>query len=386
MEIEQTIPTKDLQGNTIGLSHDYLFKPNKGDRHSPSQSAGELKRTYGNYPQFKEELFSTLFMGNDNHWYHLSEDKNGVWSWKAQGLSDQQHTTQYIAHDEDNHYKISLIPSHYKNPYELNKAIEDWIEWNIVDTGQKLGQSATLDKVNSRQYTIEEKMFIKAYSGYGGLSKYGDIGKEGNYEFYTPKLLIEKMWALAYKHGYTAKGSVLEPSVGTGEFLQFVDPEALVRCFEINIYSAIITKILYPQVEIKVQPFEEHFIESNDTIKNKLDKKTKFDLVIGNPPYADFQHNMTRYMAMGEKDYTGATNYVDYFISRGIDLVKPGGLLIYVIGAEVMGGGQLWLDTGDSKVKQHINDVAELVEAYRLPNNVFERTLVTSDIIVLKKK
>jgi adenine-specific DNA methylase len=89
---------------------------------------------------------------------------------------------------------------------------------------------------------------------------------------------------------------------------------------------------------------------------------------------------------MGEKDYTHATNYIEYFITRSLDLLNSGGLLVFIVGAEVASGGVLFLDSQPNKVKASIAEKADLIDAYRLPNGVFERTDVVSDIIVLKKK
>ncbi|HRG37071.1 MAG TPA: N-6 DNA methylase [Bacteroidia bacterium] len=262
------------------------------------------------------------------------------------------------------------IGHNYKNQYELNKAIESLLT--------KKGDSHT-------DYTSDEKNFIRKYSGYGGLDKYGTTGKGGLFEYYTPKDVIEKMWALAYKYGYN-NGPVLEPSVATGEFLQFAKPETRVVGFEISNYSAQICKILYPTAEIHLMPFEQHFIKNNFTMKDKIDSLEKFDLVIGNPPYGDFSIVASRFMTgMGEKDYTKAKNYVEYFIRRGLDLLNPGGLLIYIVGAQLKNGGNLFLDSGLTPVKEYLAQHSELLDAYRLPDSIFERTGVTSDIIVLRK-
>lgn len=255
----------------------------------------------------------------------------------------------------------------YPNQYALNKAIEQFIS-----------EKTTL-------YTSEEKNFIRKYSGYGGLDKYGKTAKGGLFEFYTPKEIIEKMWALAYKFGYN-DGPVLEPSVGTGEFLQFAPDNAKIVGYEINEYSAKICQVLYPNSEVILQPFEKVFIRNNYTVKDKTEDLAKFDLVIGNPPYGDFSVVESRYMSgMGEKDHTKARNYVEYFLRRSIDLLNPGGLLIFIIGAQLKNGGTMFLDSGDTPVKKYLSENCQIIDAYRLPDSVFERTSVTADIIVLQK-
>lgn len=262
-----------------------------------------------------------------------------------------------------------LMNKVYDNQYELNKAIEDFVKM--------LGPY-------SDNYTSDQKAFIKKYSGYGGLSKYGPGGKGAFFEYYTPVAVIRKMWALAYKYGYKG-GSILEPSVGTGEFLAFAPPNAKITGFEISEHSATICKVLYPEANIVIEPFEKQFIAKNNvTLKDKIEPK--YDLVIGNPPYGSFDVVKSRYMNMGEDKFTEAKNYAEYFMRRSMDLLKPNGLLVFIIGASIEGGGTLFLDSGLTPVKEYLAQHCDLLDAYRLPDAVFERTGVTSEIVVLQKK
>lgn len=252
----------------------------------------------------------------------------------------------------------------YHNPYELNRAIE-----------------ALLDSRPDGDFDSAEQRFLKYYSGYGGLEKYGAEGVGLLYEYYTPTEIARRMWGLAYKYGYQG-GAILEPSCGTGEFFNYAPDSAEKTGYEINPYSARITQILHPTVRLETLHFEEVFIKNRDTIRNRVDGLSKYDLVIGNPPYGNFQG---KFAGMGEKSYTRASNYIDYFIFRGLDLLVPGGLLIYIIGAEVAAGGIPFLAQKAGPIKQEIAEKAELLDAYRLPNGVFDRTDVLTDIIVLKK-
>lgn len=106
--------------------------------------------------------------------------------------------------------------------------------------------------------------------------------------------------------------------------------------------------------------------------------------MIGNPPYGDFTG---RYAGMGEKGYTKALSYVEYFILRGLDCLNPGGLLIYIIGVEVANGGIPFLQQGMTKAKELILEKGELLEdTYRLANGLFDRTDVLCDIVIFKRK
>lgn len=257
------------------------------------------------------------------------------------------------------------IKAEYRNQFELNKAIEEFI-----------------DTVPASEMTPEEKNFVGYYAGYGGLEKYGATGKGLLYEYFTPSKIAKKMWALAYKHGYKG-GKVLEPSCGIGEFIKYAPEQALVTGYEINETSAKICRVLYPEANIQSKYFETLFIKNNTTIKDKIQGVEKYSLVIGNPPYGSMGG---KYAGMGEKAYTKANNYIEYFISRGLDLLEKGGLLIYIIGTEVSAGGTPLLMQGMTEAKKIIAEKSTLLDAYRLPNGLFETTDVVTDIIVLMKK
>lgn len=256
----------------------------------------------------------------------------------------------------------------YKNAFDLNKAIEE-----LLDSKKSIG---------SDNFRVEEKEFLQYYSGYGGLEKFGAEGKGLLYEYFTPALIAQTMWGLSYQHGFKG-GRVLEPAAGIGEFVKYAPDKNLVTAFEINPYSARIMNILYPTTHVFVKYFEELFIVNRNTIKGKTGALEKYDLVIGNPPYGEF---LGKFAGMGEKDYTRAGNYIDYFIFRGLDLLKTGGLLTFIVGAEVASGGKPFLQQQMNTCKREIAEKSELVDAYRLPNGVFERTDVLTDIIVLRKK
>ena len=180
--------------------------------------------------------------------------------------------------------EVSVTKSDYSNEFELNKAIEALLtkKWN--------------DKPET--WSSEELEFIKGYTGYGGLDKYGEITKGSLFEYFTPELVIEKMWGLAYKYGYK-DGPVCEPSCGIGAFFdrRFVSNFIEKHGYEINKYSARITKLLYPEAIIndgqEVKSFEELFIVKNYTVRSKV--TPKYRLIIGNPPYGTFSGILRRH-------------------------------------------------------------------------------------------
>ena len=73
------------------------------------------------------------------------------------------------------------------------------------------------------------------------------------------------------------------------------------------------------------------------------------------------------------------SRFDDYFIKRGIDMLKPWGHLAFVTSSQ-------FLRWADNYAKQMISKNAELIDAYRIPIWAFDRTWVETDIIVLRKK
>lgn len=264
-----------------------------------------------------------------------------------------------------------------RQAYELNRQIEALID-------QK--------GINPTAYSADEKAMLSQYSGYGGLDQFLKESNAGIlYEFFTPIPIVKKMWGLALKLGFNG-GEVLEPAAGNGVFLaqvparQYLERDAVVTAIEPQQYSYAILRILYPEARAVQGLFEQQFIneEVNLSIKNRA--APVFDLIIGNPPYGSITGGKGgRYMEMGERSYTKARSYDEYFIRRGVDLLKPGGILIYIIGSEVANGGVPFLQRGNSRVKEEIAARATLSDAYRLPNGVFDRTDVLSDIVCFTK-
>ncbi len=248
-----------------------------------------------------------------------------------------------------------------QSQYELNKEIEA-----LIEKKDKEGSS----------FNEEEKNYIRQYTGSGGLIKEGATGRGVLYEYYTPDEVAKKMWGLAYKYGYDG-GSVLEPSVGTGNFLKYAPKDAIVFGFETNHFSARIAQILFPNAHIHEKAFESLFFAGNIHLKDDFDHPS-YSLVIGNPPYGDFTG---KYAGMGEKQWTGATEYDQYFILRGLDLLKKGGLLVFVVPSSFLS-----YNVKSAKVKEKIASKIDFMDAYRLPIRTFETTDIGTDILLLRKK
>ena len=251
------------------------------------------------------------------------------------------------------------------NQFELNKQIQQ-----LILKKDKAGET----------YSFDEKKFIAQYEGSGGQGSKGATGEGVLYEFFTPDFVCELMWKLAYRYGFKAGGSVLEPSVGTGNLLKWAPNNSKCYGFEINPISKRITEILYPDAKIYEGYFETAFLQEPRYTARLKDKLTwlegyPFSLVIGNPPYGKYKNKYSSYFTKPKMHQIEL-----FFMHYGLQLLKPGGIMVFITGSNFLRNGISY-----QSEKLEIEKLADIVDAYRLPP-VFKFSKVPTDIIVLKRK
>lgn len=252
-----------------------------------------------------------------------------------------------------------LINASYKKQQDLNKAIEKFIT------------DKEYEKYKG-EIPSEIKNWIKKYTGAGGLEKQGAQGKGLLSEYYTPEDIVKQTWDLVKNYTDTDGSKILEPSVGIGRFFDYAPVGSSLHGIEMNPVSAKIAELLHPNAKIENALFQERFIDKTKNIP--LKKITpEYDIVIGNPPYGKYSG---RYKGMGEGK--GIEQTEQYFIKRGLDVLKDDGILAYVVPSS-------FLKNEATKSKLEIAKNAVILDAVRLPEETFETTTIGTDIIILKK-
>lgn len=251
------------------------------------------------------------------------------------------------------------------NQFELNNKIEA-----LIKKKDAAGDS----------YSQSDRDFIVQYEGSGGQGSKGASGEGVLYEFYTPEKICELMWLLAYLYGFKPQGTVLEPSVGTGKLLQHAPNKQKCYGFEINPTSRRITQILYPEAKIYEGYFETAFLAPprfTSPLKNQMTWMDgyPFSLVIGNPPYGKYKNKYSSYFTKPKMHQIEL-----FFMHQGLQLLKPGGLLVYLTGSNFLRNGISY-----QSEKLEMEKLADILDAYRLPP-VFKFSKVPTDIIVFKRK
>lgn len=224
--------------------------------------------------------------------------------------------------------------------------------------------------------TPADRLLLEKYEGRGNNYQAGAKVDEGLvHQFYTPYILCKKAYDLAAHYGFTG-GAITEPSCGTGRFFKFAQAGSTLTGFDVDKTNARIASALYPQATIYHQEFETAFLQQpNYTKASKKSWLPPQDLVIGNPPYGDYQGYYKSYMP---KLYS---RFEFLFIRLGLQLLKPGGLLVYIVSQNFLNNGSKY-----NAMKENILEIGQFVDAVRLPGKIFAATDIGTDIVIFKRK
>lgn len=180
---------------------------------------------------------------------------------------------------------------------------------------------------------------------------------------YTSKTVIDGIYKALTRFGVKGNNRILEPAMGTGNFFGFmpqgIADGAKLYGVELDRVTGKIATKLYPQAKIQIKGFEETAFQDNS-----------FDLMVTNVPFGGY--------TVFDPDYNKYNFYIhDYFIAKGIDKIKPNGLMAVITSKGTM-------DKQNPSIRKYIADRAELLGAVRLPNTAFKQTAnteVVTDIL-----
>ena len=247
--------------------------------------------------------------------------------------------------------------------------------------------------INSKkEANDDEKNVLAKYVGWGGLAQAFDehnTAWQNEYKelkdvlsveeyaaakgsvlnaHYTSKTVIDGIYKALERFGVKGNNRILEPAMGTGNFFGFMPQEIAegtkLYGVELDRVTGKIATKLYPQAKIQIKGFEETSFADNS-----------FDLMVTNVPFGGY--------TVFDPDYNKYNFYIhDYFIAKGIDKIKPNGLMAVITSKGTM-------DKQNPSIRKYIADRAELVGAVRLPNTAFKQTAnteVVTDILFFRKR
>ena len=247
--------------------------------------------------------------------------------------------------------------------------------------------------INSKkEATPDEKKVLAKYVGWGGLAQAFDernVAWQNEYEelkdvlsveeyaaakgsvlnaHYTSKTVIDGIYNALFRFGVKGNNRILEPAMGTGNFFGFMPQDiadgAKLYGVELDRVTGKIATKLYPQAKIQIKGFEETSFADNS-----------FDLMVTNVPFGGY--------TVFDPDYNKYNFYIhDYFLAKGIDKIKPNGLMAVITSKGTM-------DKQNPSIRKYLADRAELIGAIRLPNTAFKQTAnteVVTDILFFRKR
>ncbi len=187
-------------------------------------------------------------------------------------------------------------------------------------------------------------------------------------QFITPRLVREK---LISELRITSGMRVLDPGVGTGEFLRDcldAQPGIYAEGWDIDPKVLGAAKNLVPEAILKEQSALE------------VEWKSDFNLVIGNPPYFEMKKLSPELRKKYSSVIGGRPNIFSLFIAAGLGALQHGGHLAFVVPPSMNNGAFF------TKLRNYIMDQASIEYLYVFENNkLFDDALTAVQLLVLKK-
>ena len=242
------------------------------------------------------------------------------------------------------------------------------------------------------EMSAQDRAALAAYSGWGGLSIQAvasqfptgfPVPEERGliHEYYTPTKVAREVARvirpllpdLPSEEGVVL---ALEPSAGIGRFVQAAsgpDFDALRwLVVEWSELSSRMLQALRPEISVFNAPFEQWVREHGHEYAGRL------GLVLANPPYGARGVSITE---DPDRGYREKSAYA-YFLRRGLDLLAPGGLGVYLVPSGFLSGRS----TGLLSLREKVLKRHHLASAYRLPSAIFPGAMLVTDLLFFRAR
>ncbi|MGB1274246.1 MAG: helicase-related protein, partial [Nannocystaceae bacterium] len=239
-------------------------------------------------------------------------------------------------------------------------------------------------KKTKKNYTASELKALKSYTGWGGLPTEAleklDLLKETPPdEYYTPPAVCAAIGRavaplLGELAGADGRIPALEPSAGIGRLITGIDSGTDIpidwTAVELSPVSVQILEAIHPDADVQHMSFEQWIAANVSKMEGRL------RLVVCNPPF--YNRGAT---AKLDKDL----NYYEpdsfgYFLRRGLDLLAPGGLGIFITPKDVI-QAKKYLSLRRTILMRH-----RLCAAFRLPRNAFAAVNLNTDVLIFRAR
>ncbi|MBE0498567.1 MAG: N-6 DNA methylase [Campylobacterales bacterium] len=214
------------------------------------------------------------------------------------------------------------------------------------------------------EITEADREVLRHYTGEGGL---GEVNENTVNQHYTSYETVQSIYS-ALKQADVPMNKVLEPAVGSGNFVGFM-PGAQWDVVDIDTTNVEVVKRLYPQINTFV----------NDTYETFQGKN--YDLIVSNVPFASEQMLMREHAMTIKPAFKAIHNF---YFAHSIDKAKDNGVVAFMTSTGTMEG-----TTTARSLRKYLMDRGDIIGAFRLPEksqakNAHTDTMI--DIIFIQKR
>lgn len=223
------------------------------------------------------------------------------------------------------------------------------------------------------EITAEDTAYLREnYTSAGGLLPNAYAGGA----FFTPthvaRFIVEALRGLS---GGIAPGSRwLEPSCGSGVFIEHIPDDAEITALELDDLSAKVTSLIYPHANV---------IQGDAFLHGQRDY---YDFVVGNPPYGvtidvavDTLPDAFETLRVSKERARGKSEVA--FIELAIKAARPGGYIAFVLPMGINYAGHA------EKIRQILYETCWHVATIMLPGETFALTgtTISTQILIVRK-
>jgi hypothetical protein len=213
--------------------------------------------------------------------------------------------------------------------------------------------------------TPEDVDFLRdSYTSMGGLLPKGFNGGA----FFTPTHVAKFMWQVLSTR-LPANPRVLEPSVGSGVFLEHAPEGSEITALELDETSAKVTSLIYQNANVIIGNALDHAVENY------------YDAVIGNPPYGESVTTEREYTTLSKKKCIYSGKSENAFIELAIRAAKPGGWIAFILPMGIS------FSQTSAKIRKYMYDTCWHFATIKLPGETFQHvgTTIPTQILIMRK-
>lgn len=212
----------------------------------------------------------------------------------------------------------------YTKKHELNirRVIGEAVPYNIFESiANNIKHSEQIEKEFETINCFDSEDEISSFEAKSRFYEISNANRESEGAYYTPQSVVFDIINSIGDFKFDRKINVLEPSVGTGNFipqLVKVYGEEKIKLYVFDSNEKSISKLkeiiskFYPRLEIEY--YNQDFVQS--------DFEEEVDIIIGNPPYITIKNELKKKYIKKLSIHEDSNNLITFFYLKALNLTK----------------------------------------------------------------